>query len=498
MAKQTTFRIAEARSEDNISLSFGLMELVRSCFKRLDLYDFLSRFKSKGVPLGFVVELICIHHLDGGDSMRRFDTLSSNPIAVSELCHGHHISQRTMNRALEDLDLYFEEITVHIWEMLQKIYPIQCTDVYVDGSHIEANGLAGDLSEYGEGCGRIQAQIQFMLASLVDPMIPLLMEAYPGNLNDPVQYSDFIPQLMFMLRKGSMIIMDHGGSSKRILDDIRSNGMDFLTRVKMNESDDRVMKEQLHRMEYVGRGIGCIRNTFGSSGRTNYLFFSVDKYILGIHAEERRMRRELENLEFAREMSRSPDVKRLVKVTKNPFFDVKVSKVELRMTLDPWLDEDIVKALGDIDPRCGWFKLQCSRPLDSKEALERYRGRVGIEHMTSSVKSVVNLKPLRVWKGSSVRGAMMLAFIAQVCVSMVRHDLEPDVFEKMVDGKMTTIHHRPSTKTICDELSHLTVTYFSRDGWGLDYVISNKTSLTERIFKVLEGYLGNISDKNGC
>lgn len=213
----------------------------------------------------------------------------------------------------------------------------------------------------------------------------------------------------------------------------------------MNESDDRVIKEQLHRMEYVGGRIGYIKNTFESSGRTNYLFFSVDKYILGIHAEERRMRRELENLEFAREMSRSPDVRRLVKVTKNPFFDVKVSKVELRMTLDPWLDEDIVKAFGDIDPRCGWFKLQCSRPLDSKEALERYRGRVGIEHMISSIKSVVNLKPLRVWKGSSVRGAMMLAFIAQVCISMVIHDLEPDVFEKMVDGKMTAIHHRPST-----------------------------------------------------
>lgn len=52
MAKQTTFKAADAMAGGNISLSFGIMELVRKGFRRLHLYDFLNGFKEKGVPLG--------------------------------------------------------------------------------------------------------------------------------------------------------------------------------------------------------------------------------------------------------------------------------------------------------------------------------------------------------------------------------------------------------------------------------------------------------------
>ena len=52
MAKQTTFKAAEAMAGGNISLSFGIMELVRKGFRRLRLYGFLDSLKEKGVPLG--------------------------------------------------------------------------------------------------------------------------------------------------------------------------------------------------------------------------------------------------------------------------------------------------------------------------------------------------------------------------------------------------------------------------------------------------------------
>ena len=52
MAKQTTFKAADAMAGGNISLALGIMELVRKGFRRLHLYDFLNGFKEKGVPLG--------------------------------------------------------------------------------------------------------------------------------------------------------------------------------------------------------------------------------------------------------------------------------------------------------------------------------------------------------------------------------------------------------------------------------------------------------------
>ena len=48
----------------------------------------------------------------------------------------------------------------------------------------------------------------------MDPRLPISIEMYPGNWNDPQQYQDFIPQLMFLLKEGSRIVMDAGGSSK--------------------------------------------------------------------------------------------------------------------------------------------------------------------------------------------------------------------------------------------------------------------------------------------
>lgn len=92
------------------------------------------------------------------------------------------------------------------------------------------------------------------------------------------------------------------------------------------------------------------------------------------------------------------------------------------MTLDPWLDTDILKAAGiETGERCGWFKLQCSRRLPPQEALDLYRHRVQVEHLISSIKSVVNLKPLRVWSKESVRGSVLMAMIAQLQISMVRY-----------------------------------------------------------------------------
>jgi len=48
MTKQTTFKATDAMAGGNISLSFGIMELVRKGFHRLRLNEFLDGFKEKG------------------------------------------------------------------------------------------------------------------------------------------------------------------------------------------------------------------------------------------------------------------------------------------------------------------------------------------------------------------------------------------------------------------------------------------------------------------
>ena len=48
---------------------------------------------------------------------------------------------------------------------------------------------------------------------------------------------------MFLLKECSRIVMDAGGSSKELLDDIREKGMKYLTRVRMNASDEKIIND---------------------------------------------------------------------------------------------------------------------------------------------------------------------------------------------------------------------------------------------------------------
>ena len=479
-------------AEGNKSLPYGIVHTVRACFRRLGLYGFLDGLKDKGVPLSFVIELMCVYQLNGGSSMNECGVLSDSVLVRDELCHGHRITRKTIERSLSLLDLYFEETIVHLWNRLNEIYPDMSTDVYVDGSHIPREGSGtGAYTAAGEGGGTVQLQDQFMVSQLVESGLPVSVEVYRGNLNDPPQYADFVPQLMFLLKKGSMIIMDHGGSAKDLLHEIKDGEMDYLTRVRMNNSDIERIRNEIERAEYVGNGTMCIHHRFESSDRHTYLYFSVDRYIMGHLSAERKALRMMQMARDAKDFTENPDPRKVVKTVKNPFIKVKSVKVEVEMTLNPWLEEDVAKAIRETEKDdCGWFKLECSKGLTPLQALDLYRHRSGIEALISSLKSVVNLKPLRVWSASSTRGAVLLGLIAQLCISMVRYDMEPDTVEKRVDGKVVRIGHKPSTATICKNLCHWTVVLIPRDGFRVERIFTDENDLTRRISAVLERYQG--------
>ena len=276
-----------------------------------------------------------------------------------------------------------------------------------------------------------------------------------------------------------------------MLDDIRDSGMKYLTRVKMNKSDEQLIDEHPELMQYLDRGTLVITHRFESSDKTNYLFFSVDRYVLGQAAADRKAAKLAQQLTDAKDIMKEPRIGKLVTVKRNPFYDVMIKSFEIQMKLNPWLDGDILLAAKEeAGDRCGWFKLQSSEWMDPAEALDVYRHRVGIEHLISSIKSVVNLKPLRVWSRSSVRGSLMLALIAQLQISMLRYDMVPDIIVKMVDGRRTVVEHKPSAKTIIENLVHWTVTLIPRNGWDVERIYSNETNLTRCISKILERYRG--------
>ena len=60
------------------------------------------------------------------------------------------------------------------------------------------------------------------------------------------------------------------------------------------------------------------------------------------------------------------------------------------------------------------------------EALERYRKKDSIEKIFHSLKNEIEIKPLRLWTENSIRGAILIGFLAQLFVSLVRYEV-PEV-----------------------------------------------------------------------
>ena len=94
-----------------------------------------------------------------------------------------------------------------------------------------------------------------------------------------------------------------------------------------------------------------------------------------------------------------------------------------------------------------------------EDALITYRKKDSIEKIFHSLKNEINIKPLRVWSDDSIYGAIILGFIAQLFISLMRYEFE---------GLKHT-----STKFIKKSLKNLTLTIKFKTNGIKNYIFAN-------------------------
>ncbi|MDR1405563.1 MAG: hypothetical protein LBJ20_08380 [Candidatus Methanoplasma sp.] len=382
---------------------------------------------------------------------------------------------------------------MELWKGLDSRYHFDDTDV--DGSAVVFNGSMsemGDIRYPRDFKDQSRPQVEFMTAQLQTSKIPIFIRPFKGNASDAEQYRDVLPDIFSMIREGSWIIRDNGGVSSDILNSVMDSGNRYLTRVKMNLSDDKRITENKDKWEYAEDGVCCIRHTFDSSGRTTYLFMSADNTIRSYHAAERSVKRMMDAARSYREGKfRKSD---FVTVKKNIAADIKV-RVDVQTSFD--LNESdteglIRKVMG---PRAGIFKLESSVQLTPREALKKYRARASAEHLIRLFKRVRGLKPLRVWKEQSIKGSMILALLSETAVAMAGYELESEAVSRMDSGETAKENRHPSAESIVWSLGHLTLCRIVEEGKRKSSVYSNWNLISERIFANIRSdlYINKVS-----
>ncbi|MDY6865765.1 MAG: hypothetical protein SVY15_07340 [Halobacteriota archaeon] len=57
-----------------------------------------------------------------------------------------------------------------------------------------------------------------------------------------------------------------------------------------------------------------------------------------------------------------------------------------------------------------------------KDALLTYRKKEQVEKIINSLKNEIEIRPLRVWSEHSIYGALILGFVAQLIISLLRFE----------------------------------------------------------------------------
>jgi len=96
-----------------------------------------------------------------------------------------------------------------------------------------------------------------------------------------------------------------------------------------------------------------------------------------------------------------------------------------------------------------------------------YRKKDSIEKIFHSLKNEIEIKPLRVWSENSINGALIIGFIAQLFISLMRYDFDE-------------LKHT-STKFIKKSLMNLTVTAEFVKKCSKRFIYANFDSINELI-----------------
>lgn len=443
--------------------------MVDDWYERFGLPAIIGRHKERGVSLDALVRGALSYKLGDNFSVLRAGEWL-NQTEVREHYELPPFNVKTLYRAVEVLGRNRERIVRELQDRVLKLLDLPSTDVIMDWISIVYYGDMASLARYSYSRDHRpdKKQVTLGVAQLAPPVnVPIGMTVEAGNVNDQERFRRTYDQVHSVLNERSLVVFDKGANDKRNLDGIVLDSNDYLTSKKLNMSDDKVFaSNDANVWEAIDADDGIYASKRVFPSRVNYYYFS-EKLKEEHFASRRRKAERL--LAEARSIQDSLDGGR--KLPKrfrinNPLVDVRYD-YQTRLAE---MDEEAERRLlfeSVVDGREGCFCLTSSRDMEAKEALRIYRSKDAIEKLFHSLKSEIEVRPLRVWTDDAVYGVLLLGFIAQLFISLTRYFVEP----------ARTV----STKFISNSLQKLTLTVVPGESGRKRRIYSNFDPLNRAI-----------------
>lgn len=453
MLKQTKLITNTIKPNQNISFPIGTTLTIQKYFNKLNISKILQQFKKRGRDIGSLTQGLVSYKLTENLSISK----ASNWMNKKELLNNFNLKEfheKTLYRTLEIIGENKEKILSDIQDNLFEKYNFEHTDVTIDWTSLIIWGEMCKLAKHGFSKQKRfdKKQINLGIAELSSPInVPIGITVSEGNVPDMIHFKDSFDQIKEKLRPGSRIVFDKGANSLKNINSVLSSKMKYVTLKRLNKSDDKRIQEfDKSKAELIDKKRGIYGIKFTRGKRNDHFYFSEELARAKIESKKRNA---LKMLNEAREMQNSIDKNR--KLPKK--FQIKNKLIDMKYSYQTKLgkmDED--EALDfleneSITGREGFFCIISDEDLTVSEALSIYRKKDSVEKMIHSLKNEIEIKPLRVWSENSIYGAIIIGFIAQLIMSLIKYENEE-------------LRH-VSVKFIRNSLMNLTVTVV---GVGLD------------------------------
>jgi len=422
--KQTKLRTKEIIPNDNISFPVGTALAVQRYSQKLVFDNIFSCYKTRGADLRKLIEALITYRLTENQSICRASEWI-NRAEVLKRFSLQAFEERTLFRALELVGNNYEEIILNLQKSIFSLYNFSHTDVNMDWTSFVLWGTKAELGKYGYSRGHRpdKKQITVGISQLRSPMnIPIGLTVQSGNVNDQTHFKSTLLQVCSVVKENSRIIFDKGAQLKDNIDLVLAHKMKYLSAKKLNGSDDKRIKS------FVKSKDNCvdeIKKIYGEiieyPSRFDYFFFSEqlqhDHIEVKLRLAERKLA-EAKEIQLALSKGKSLPKRFLIN---NPLVQISYSYQTKLSELTDDQAKKLVQAAA-INGREGFFCLVSNEKLTLKEALEIYRMKDSIEKVFQSLKNDINIKPLRVWTTKSLCGAILIGFLAQLIISLMRYD----------------------------------------------------------------------------
>jgi len=425
---QTLLKTQEnIKPNQNKTFPIGTIQTVKQIFEELHLSAILDEIKHCGHQLSGLIIGLVSHKLTEDMSVKQcHQWMNNNPLLLKEL-QLDTFGKDALYRGLRKIGENRHDILYHILQILKKEYDVGLDMVFMDWTSIHFEAQISNFIRYGKSRDHRpdRPQVTIGLAQDERSKLPVGLTIQPGNVNDQTHFKKTFNQIKPGLRTGSCLIFDAGASGGPNLDLIGSSKMKYLTRMKLNQSDVKTHLSKFNKDEWTDVVTGNEdEEMYGKQivfpSRTKYLYFSQKLYDDVMLNRRKRLEKEYDEALELHKTIQSKKKPRKEYRNSNHFLLTHLSYTFPLTGLSQ--KEAITRALKQsITGKEGFFALVSSKDFSLHEAIIFYREKDCVEKLINSMKNEIRLRPTRVWKQEEIDGSILIAFLAQLVISMLRY-----------------------------------------------------------------------------